>query len=120
MTVSIPFQFEPIKTGRTFTHLKIKPFYIPKNRDPNLEQKELSQQTSIRWDIDKETVLYLKEVFSFTDKGLKNNRETIKMATEREEFRDWCQEVNAMVRKFKINNPAGFFISEIKKRIEGN
>ena len=112
------FQFETIKTGRSFTHIKFKPFYIPKNRDPKLEQKNLSQQTSMRWDMDIETIQYLKDTFSFTDKGLKNNRETLKQAVQHEEFKDWCSEINGMVRKFEINNPAGFFISEIKKRVE--
>ncbi len=115
-TAPYSFQFEPIKTGRSFTHIKLKPFYIPKNRDPNLEQKDLAKQTSLRWDLDAETIRYLKNVFGFTDDGLKNNRSTLKKAMDNEEFRDWCTEINGMIRKFEINNPAGFFISEIRKR----
>lgn len=119
-TAPYSFQFETIKTGRAFTHIKFKPFYIPKNRDSKLEQQDLSKKTSLRWDLTAETIRYLKDTFSFTDKGLKNNRTILKEAVSNEEFKDWCSEINGMVRKFEINNPAGFFISEIKKRIGRN
>lgn len=111
------FQYETVKTGRKITHIKFKPFYIPKNRDEELEKKELNKQTSVRWEFDKKTIAYLKDVFLFDDKGIKNNLDLIKQAVSDKSYRDWCIDINGMVRKFDIKNPTGFFINEIKKRL---
>lgn len=111
------FKYEKIKTGRAYTHIKFKPYSIPKNRDPELELKEIKKQASIRWDLDVETIRYLKDTFEFTDKGLKNNRDTLKEALQNVEFRDWCSEINGMIRKYEIKNPAGFFVSQLKKKL---
>lgn len=112
------FKYEKIKTGRAYTHIKFKPYSIPKNRDPELELKEIKKQTSIRWDLDAETIRYLKDTFDFTDQGLKHNRNILKQALQNVEFRDWCSEINGMVRKYEIKNPAGFFVSQLKKKLD--
>lgn len=111
------FQYETIKTGRKITHIKFKPFHIPKNRDQELESKELQKDVSLRWEIDKTTINYLKDAFSFDDKGIKNNLDLIKEAFNNENIKDWCADINGMIRKFGINNPAGFFINELKKHL---
>ena len=112
------FQYERVKTGRKITHIKFKPFHIPKNRDEELEKKELGKQTSVRWEFDIKTINYLKDVFLFDDKGIKNNIDLIKNAVGNEKYKDWCTDINGMIRKYDIKNPTGFFINEIKKRLE--
>lgn len=111
------FVYETIKTGRRITHVKFKPFYISKNRDAELEQKELSQKTSIRWDLSKEVIIMLKSKFNLTDKGIKNNRKLLANAVKRSDFLDICNEINGMIRKYEVQNPGGFFISQMKKRL---
>lgn len=112
------FQYQEIKTGRKITHIKFKPFYIPKNRDQELDEKELQKDVSLRWDLDKTNINYLKDVFGFKEPGIKNNLELIKEAFNNENIKDWCADINGMVRKFKIANPSGFFINELKKRLK--
>ncbi|MRI64591.1 RepB family plasmid replication initiator protein [Ornithobacterium rhinotracheale] len=112
------FKYETIKTGRRFTHIKFKPFSIPKNRDESLETKDLDKQISLRWDFSKEHLRVLKDYFNFEEKGIKNNKEILLKATRSPEFMDWCQDINGMVRKFGIGNPAGFFIAEMKKKFK--
>ncbi|MGV4439780.1 replication initiation protein [Ornithobacterium rhinotracheale] len=112
------FAYECIKSGRKITHIKFKPYAIPKNRDEALETKSLDKKISLGWDFSRETQRIFKEYFGFTDNGIKNNKELLLKATKNPEFRDWCQEINGLVRKFGIGNPAGFFISEIRKKID--
>lgn len=113
------FKYETIKTGRKITHIKFKPFYIAKNRDETLEGKEIKKQTSIRWDLSADVIRKLKEYFDLTDEGLKNNRDLLAKAVKREDFLDICNEINAMIRKYDVNNKAGYFISQLKKLLEG-
>lgn len=112
------FKFEPIKTGRSYTHIKFKPYFIAKNRDQELEGKSAIKQTSIRWDFSKEDILLLKEKFQLTDEGINNNREILIKAINHAEYKDWVSEINGMARKYEIGNAAGFFISQIKKKLE--
>jgi plasmid replication initiation protein len=114
------FKYEKIKTGKKITMITFKPFFIPKNRDESLEQKHLQKQISLRFDFNKETISYLKDVFAFDDKGIKNNQDLIKQAVASEKYRDWCVDINGMIRKYDIKNPTGFFINEIKKRLKEN
>ena len=82
------FEFEPIKSGRYFTHIRFSPFYIPENRDPELEENNLKKQTSIHWDLDRDVVRVLKDQFGFTSEGLKNNREMLAKAAKLPNFKD--------------------------------
>lgn len=111
------FKYEAIKTGRKITHVKFKPFQIPANRDPELEKKDLQKKTSIRWDLSKDIISMLKERFALTDDGIKNNRELLAKAVKSPEFKDICSEINGMIRKYEIKNPAGFYISQLKKKL---
>lgn len=118
------FKYETIKTGRKITHLKFKPYFIPKNRDPELERKNLKNKTSVRWFLNKETKRYLEETFDFTDKGLKNNTDLLNKAVKQEGFKDKCQEINGMIRKFEgqgnpVKSKPAFFIAQLKKGLEG-
>jgi plasmid replication initiation protein len=112
------FKYEKIKTGRSYTHIKFKPFFIPKNRDEELEKKSLLKDSSVRWDFSKDDLLILKDKFNLTDDGIKNNRELLIQAINNSEYKDWVAEINGMARKYDIGNVAGFFISELKKKLE--
>lgn len=111
------FKYDVIKTGRSITMLTFKPYFIPKNRDENLEQKELNKGISLRWEFDSATINDLKEKFQLDNKGIKNNQELIKRAVANENYRDWVSDINGMARKFGVNNLSGFYVSEIKKRL---
>ena len=112
------FKYDVIKTGKKFTMITFKPFFIPKNRDPRLDKKSVQTQTSPRWELDKNVIHLFKEKFGFTNKGLANNMDLIKEAIKDENFLDWAEDIHRMARKFEVNNPTGFFISQIQKKLE--
>ena len=111
------FNYKPIKTGRKITSIMFIPYYIPKNRDQSLEALELLKETSIRWDLQKEELMMLKDRFGLTEEGIKNNRELIVKASSSPYFKDFCAEINGMIRKYNPRNKPGYFISELKKKI---
>lgn len=63
--------------------LTFTPYDIPQNRDETLEQKALEKQVSLRWDLDKMIIDYLKQVYFFDADEIKNNLETLKEAAKR-------------------------------------
>lgn len=111
------FKYTLIKTGRKYSMVTFKPYFIPGNRDENLESKELSKKVSIGWDFSTETIRNLKDKFLFTDIGIQYNRDLLKEAVADEMFIEWCTDINGMIRKYNIKNVSGFFISEVKKRL---
>lgn len=111
------FKYEKLKTGRKITQVKFKPFKIAKNRDTELENKELQKQTSIRWDLSKDVIRMLKDKFDLTDKGIKNNRELLASAVKRYDFLDICNEINGMMRKYEVKSKPAYFISQLKKQM---
>jgi plasmid replication initiation protein len=112
------FKFEKIKTGKKITGVNFKPYFIPKNRDPKLEERSLNKNVSVRWTLSKEEIFTLKEKFGFTDKGMKNNIELLKEAVSHEKFRDWVKDIHEMAIEFEVSNPTGFFIKQIRKNLE--
>lgn len=112
------FRYEKLKTGRKITHLRFSSYEIKKNRNPDLEMKEESKDVSLRWTFNKQSIDMLKAQFDFTDKGIQNNKDTLKMAIEHPEIQDWIADIQGMIRKYSINNKPGFFISQVKKKLD--
>lgn len=70
------FDFEPIKEGRKYTKIKIKPRECPQNGNQMLNAKVAERRTDFSWTIpNREVRHYLKEVIGFTTTELKNNRD---------------------------------------------
>lgn len=114
------FKFEPIKTGRSYTHIKFKPFYIPKNRDEELEKNELEKKVSVGWSFDSNQLREFKDRFDLSNDGINNNKELLLNAVNHIEYKDWVVDINGMIRKYDISNKSGFFVSQLKKRLEKN
>lgn len=111
------FDYEPLKTGRATTHILFKPYFIPENRDPELEEKEIKKQESLRWIMDVNHRSELKELFGFSEKELKNNQVLLEKAFKHSFYRDVFAKLKADIRKPTVTNPKGLYISELKKMI---
>lgn len=115
-----PFSFiyEKIKTGRKITAVKIYPVVVPENRNKKLEKRDLKKQVSLRWDLDKVILDYLKREFEFTDKEIKNNLDLFKRAQANTKV-DLILFLSGMRTKAREkNNPKGYLINALKKHIE--
>jgi len=77
------FEFSTVKTGRKITAITFFPVAIPENRDANLETKHQQKHESIRWNIDKIVIDYLKQNYLFETHEIKNNTDLFKEANAR-------------------------------------
>ena len=116
---SAPYSFEytPIKQGRKIVSIKFYPIYQPNNRDASIEAKKLQKSTSLRFDLDRILINYLKENYIFSDDEIKNNRETFIKAQSSENF-DLLNFLSEQRRNASSKvNPKGWIINAIKKQL---
>lgn len=111
------FEYKQLKTGRKITSITFYPVYQPNNRDASIEAKKQQKNTSLRWDLDKIIIDYLKQNYVFSEEEIQNNRELFISAVNSVEF-DLLyflseQRVNASEKK----NPKGWIINSIKKQL---
>jgi len=109
------FDYEPKKRGRSFHSILFFPKYNPKNRDADLEKRELQKQVSLSWDLPKNVTDYLKHNFDFTSDGIKNNIELFKKANKELDLIQFLASIKGKVRE--SNNPRGYVIGAIRKMI---
>lgn len=111
------FEYKPEKTGRKITHIKFYPVYIPKNRDSQVEERQLKKQVSPSWTLDQMIIQYLKENYHFDSKEINNNLDLFKQAQEM--FPDFLYFLSQMRVKCEDKaNPKGYLINAIKKELK--
>lgn len=110
------FKYKKIKTGRKVTSIKFIPYYIPENRDQNIERKSLQKQVSPSWDLDKMVVDYLKQNFNFETKEIQNNIELLKLADEKFDLMIVLSELKPRIENVK--NIQGYVIGTLKKKLK--
>lgn len=74
------FKYERNYKGKKTHSITFYPIYNPKNRDPQLEAKELKSKVSLSWDLDRMIISYLMESFGFSEAEIKNNINLLKVA----------------------------------------
>jgi hypothetical protein len=109
------FDYKQNKRGTTITSITFYPIYNPKNRDPDLEKKELQKKASVSWDLDRIVVNYLKENFAFTDAGIKNNIDLLKVAQNKIDLMFFLSGIR--VKSTDKKNPQGWTLGAIKKEL---
>lgn len=109
------FDYEPQKQGKAYYSIIFFPKYNPKNRDAELEKKNLQKQIALSWDLPKNVVDYLKHNFEFTTDGIKNNIDLFKSANEKIDLIQFLASIKGKVRT--SNNPQGYVIGAIKKQL---
>lgn len=109
------FEYEPLKQGRAYYSILFFPKYNPKNRDTELERRDLQKQVSLSWDLPRNIVDYLKHNFGFTTDGIKNNIDLFKSAHDKIDLIEFLASIKGKVRESK--NPQGYVIGAIRKQI---
>lgn len=116
----ISFLFEARATkgeGKKITTIDFYPVKRPENRDPVLEQVELMKKTSLRFDIDKIYIDYLKEHFLFSDSEIRKNIEVFKEAQDR--LPDFILTLSLLRTSTKrALNQKGAVINSLKKKVK--
>lgn len=101
-----------LNTGK---YNKIESITFTPTKTIEVEVKELMKTTSLRFDIDKHILKYLKENFGFQDVELKNNRELFREADKYIDIMNLLASINA--KKDKLKNPKGYIINSLRKSI---
>lgn len=109
------FNYKPQKQGRAYHSILFFPKYNPKNRNSELEKRDLQKQVSLSWDLPKNVVDYLKHNFNFTTDGIKNNIDLFKQSHEQLDLINFLASIKGKVRGSK--NPQGYIIGALKKTI---
>lgn len=110
------FEFATKKTGRKITHIKFYPVYIPENRDPEVEVKELKKQVSPYWELSPIVIQYLKQNFLFETKEINSHTELLKVAEKELDLMLFLSSLK--VKAHEKRNPKGYVINAIKKQLE--
>ena len=109
------FKFEPKKTGKKITAICFSPVFIAKNRDAHLENKFLQKKISLRFDLDKLVINYLKENYYFSEDGIKSNITLFKEAYAKIDLLNFLSlhKATAMLK----NKPQGWIIGVLRKTL---
>lgn len=110
------FTYKMNKTGRSFTSVTFFPKYQPQFRDSELDKKDLQKQISPAWDLPKNVLSYLKNSFGIDTKGIKQNIDLFKLASERFDLIQFM--ANIKPRANRAKNPIGYLINAIKKELK--
>jgi plasmid replication initiation protein len=113
-----PYSFEYKKNtlGKQVVSITFYPVYNAKNRDPDLEKRDLQKKASLSWDLDRMVVNYLKENFGFSDKEIKNNIDLLKVASKEMDIMWLLSELRVVSPNKK--NPKGYTIGAIKSALD--
>lgn len=112
-----PFSFEysVIKQGRKFHAIKFYPIVIPKNRDKEVEKKDLVKQVHLSGFLDRTEREYLKRL-DFSDRQIKNN---IELFVEAKKNLDLVYELSLFIGKTREKkNPQGYIINALKGKLK--
>lgn len=112
-----PFSFEysVIKQGRKFHAIKFYPIAIPKNRDKEVEKKDLVKQVHLSGFLDRTEREYLKKL-DFSDRQIKNN---IDLFVEAKKNLDLVYELSLFIGKTREKkNPQGYIVNALKGKLK--
>jgi len=113
------FEYKTNKIGNKIHSITFYPIYKSNNRDDELEEKDLQKEVSLRWDLDKIVINYLKENFGFTEREIKNNFKLFKEANQRIDLLYFLSEIKVTVRNAKTS-PQAFVIGALRKKLGGS
>lgn len=109
------FEYSIIKQGRQFHAIKFYPITIPKNRNTELEKKELVKQVHLSGFLERTERAYLKDL-GFSDRQIKNNLDVFLQAKKELDFLYELSLFKGKAREKK--NPQGYVINALKGKLK--
>jgi len=110
------FNYKCVKTGPKITALTFYPVAIPKNRDHNLENRQLEEHVSMRWSLDKIIIDYLMQNYYFSETEIKNNMPLLKEANANLDLLQVLSEKRTAAEKKA--NPKGWIIAVLRAKLK--
>lgn len=111
------FTYRMNKTGKRFTSITFTPVRHAENVNEEIERKELRKQTSLRWDLDKSVIDYLKTAMGFTADEIKRNRDVFKEAQIM--LKDILLVLSELSAKSRTkSNPKGWIIQSLRCKVD--
>lgn len=110
------FEFKINKQGKKFHSITFYPVKIQENQDLDLEKQKVLKEVSLHWSLDRGAINYLKEVFFFDTKELKQHQELLENAYKMMDLIGFLAEKKRYILEAK--NPKGYLISCLKKEVE--
>lgn len=112
------FEYKINKQGKKFHSITFYPTFKEEFRDEILAQQELQRQISIHWDLDRATINYLKEIFLFDEKEIRQHMELFKDANNSFDLILFLSNKKTYILKAK--NPKGYLISTLRKELKNH
>lgn len=109
------FDFEVNKKGRKYHSITFYPIEILKNKDVELEGKKLQEQLSPRWILSAQSLQYLKEVYSFSDKEIKQWYSLFEVAEKNIDLLGFLSDKKRYALEAK--NSKGYIIASLKEKL---
>ena len=109
------FEYKVIKQGRQFHSIQFTPIAIAKNRNIELEKKDLIKQVHLSGFMDKTERDYLKKL-GFSDRQIKNNIDVFIEAKKNLDFLYELSLFTGITREKR--NPQGYIINALKGKLK--
>lgn len=109
------FEYKVNKQGKKFHSITFYPVHQPQHSDENIERQKLNNQLSLGWDLNRETIQYLKEIYLFDNKEINQHRELLKIAEKELDI----LVILAKTKRYAeaARNPKGYVIQVLKKEM---
>lgn len=109
------FNYSVHKEGRQISYIKFVPYYIASNRNQELYEQDLRKKTSLRFDLSREFIQYLKRL-GFSNDGIRNNLKLLKEANQKIDLYDFLKKVARKANEAK--SPPAYIIGALKKYLK--
>lgn len=111
------FEYKINKKGAKYHSITFYPIEIAKNKDIELEGKQLEKQLSLRWILSPQSLQYLKEVYGFSDKEIKQWYSLFEVAEKNIDLLGFLSDKKRYALD-KANNPKGYIIACLKEKVK--
>lgn len=112
------FEYKINKQGKKYHSITFHPFKIPANRNLEIEQHNLEKQLSPRWILDSQTLKYLQNEYSFSNKEINQWYKLFKTAQKELDLSKFLAEKKRYAMEAK--NPKGYLIHCLKNELGKN
>lgn len=114
------FKYEPIKGGRKYIGLKLKPIHFANREPEEVQHADALRRVSLGWYLTTDVKNYLLKICGFTKREIKNNLSTIETFCSLYPTDGLNKIKDIWERAQTAKNPKGYLVGAIQNEIENN